>query len=47
MQLAITPLVHTYANANYILLAAIIEEVSQQDYESFLREFFWNPLPCL
>ena len=35
---------HTYANANYIMLAAIIEEVSQQDYESFLRENFWNPL---
>lgn len=35
---------HTYANANYILLAAIIEEISQQDYESFLRENFWNPL---
>lgn len=35
---------HTYANANYILLAAIIEEVSQQDYESFLKENFWNPL---
>jgi len=35
---------HRYANANYILLAAIIEEVSQQDYESFLRENFWNPL---
>ena len=35
---------HTYANANYILLAAIIEEVSQQEYESFLRENFWTPL---
>jgi len=35
---------HTYANANYILLSAIIEEVSQQDYESFLREYFWTPL---
>lgn len=35
---------YTYANANYILLAAIIEEVSKQDYESFLREKFWNPL---
>ena len=35
---------HTYANANYILLAAIIEEVSQHDYESFLRENFWTPL---
>ena len=35
---------HTYANANYILLAAIIEEVSQQDYESFMRETLWKPL---
>lgn len=35
---------HTYANANYILLAAIIEEVSQQDYETFLRENLWNPV---
>lgn len=35
---------HTYANANYILLAAIVEEVSQQEYEAFLRENFWDPL---
>ncbi|MDF0714880.1 serine hydrolase [Muricauda sp. 334s03] len=35
---------HTYANANYILLSAIIEQVSQQDYETFLRESFWTPL---
>lgn len=35
---------HTYANANYILLAAIIEKISQQEYETFLRENFWNPL---
>ena len=35
---------HTYANANYILLAAIIEAVSQQDYETFMRETFWEPL---
>jgi len=35
---------HTYANANYILLAAIIEKVSAQDYETFLRERFWEPL---
>ena len=34
---------HTYANANYILLAAIVEEVSQQEYEIFLRENLWNP----
>jgi CubicO group peptidase (beta-lactamase class C family) len=35
---------HTYANANYILLSAIIEQASQQDYETFLRENFWTPL---
>ncbi|MEA3445920.1 MAG: serine hydrolase [Bacteroidota bacterium] len=35
---------HTYANANYILLAAVIEKVSQQEYETFLQEIFWNPL---
>lgn len=35
---------YTYANANYILLAAIIEKVTQQDYESFLRNNFWDPL---
>lgn len=35
---------HTYANANYIMLAAIIEKVSSQDYESYLRENFWEPL---
>lgn len=35
---------HTYANANYILLAAIIEKVSQQDFESYLRDAFWEPL---
>tara|TARA_B110000027_G_C16105995_1_gene295324 strand:- start:641 stop:1840 length:1200 start_codon:yes stop_codon:yes gene_type:complete len=35
---------HTYANANYIILAAIIEKISQQEYETFLRENLWNPL---
>ncbi|SHM55742.1 CubicO group peptidase, beta-lactamase class C family [Cyclobacterium lianum] len=35
---------HTYANANYILLAAIVEASSGQDYESFLRDQFWGPL---
>lgn len=35
---------HTYANANYILLAAIVEAASGQEYESFLREQFWKPL---
>jgi CubicO group peptidase (beta-lactamase class C family) len=33
---------HRYANANYIVLAAIIEDVSQQDYETYLRENLWN-----
>ena len=36
--------VHRYANANYIVLAAIIEQVSGQSYESYLAEQFWNPL---
>jgi len=35
---------HTYANANYIVLAAIVEAASGQDYESFLRNHFWQPL---
>lgn len=35
---------HTYANANYIVLAAIIEQVSGMDFETFLRETFWKPL---
>lgn len=35
---------HTYANANYIMLAAIVESASGQGYESFLREHFWQPL---
>ena len=35
---------HTYANANYILLTAIVEQVAQQDYETFLRNNFWTPL---
>ena len=35
---------HQYANANYILLAAIIESVSGESYSKFLRENFWNPL---
>ena len=35
---------HQYANANYILLAAIIESVSGEAYSTFLREKFWKPL---
>jgi len=35
---------HQYANANYIMLAAIIELVSKQDYTAFLKENFWEPL---
>jgi len=35
---------HQYANANYILLAAIIESVSGQSYSTFLRDNFWKPL---
>ena len=35
---------HQYANANYILLAAIIEAVTGQSYSTFLRDNFWRPL---
>lgn len=35
---------HTYANANYILLAAIIELTANLDYESFLINNFFEPL---
>ena len=35
---------HQYANANYIMLAAIIELVSKQAYATFLKENFWKPL---
>tara|TARA_R110002051_G_scaffold92242_5_gene161966 strand:+ start:12729 stop:14255 length:1527 start_codon:yes stop_codon:yes gene_type:complete len=35
---------HQYANANYILLADIIEAVSGQSYSTFLRDNFWRPL---
>lgn len=34
---------YQYANANYIMLAAIIEDVTGQDYKSFLREYLWAP----
>jgi CubicO group peptidase (beta-lactamase class C family) len=33
-----------YSNSNYNLLTLIIEKVSGQSYESFLRENIWNPL---
>jgi CubicO group peptidase (beta-lactamase class C family) len=33
---------HQYANANYIMLAAILELVSKQSYTSFLYENFWE-----
>lgn len=35
--------IHQYANANYILLADIIEKVSKQDYTSFLNKYIWEP----
>jgi CubicO group peptidase (beta-lactamase class C family) len=35
---------HTYANANYILLAAIVEIASKQDFEAYMRHQFWSPL---
>lgn len=33
-----------YSNSNYNLLTLILEKVSGQDYESFLRENIWAPL---
>lgn len=33
---------HRYANANYIMLTAILEMVSGQEYASFLRTYFWE-----
>jgi CubicO group peptidase (beta-lactamase class C family) len=33
-----------YSNEGYILLAYIIEKVSQMDYESFMRKNIWTPL---
>jgi CubicO group peptidase (beta-lactamase class C family) len=35
---------HQYANANYILLATLIEAVSGKKYATFLKENFWEPL---
>lgn len=34
---------HQYANANYIMLTAIIESVSGQTYSSFLNDFLFVP----
>ncbi|NRB59278.1 MAG: serine hydrolase [Winogradskyella sp.] len=34
---------HLYANANYIMLTAIIEIVSGQTYSSFLHEYLFKP----
>jgi len=33
---------HQYANANYIMLAAILELVSKQNYATFLHENLWK-----
>jgi CubicO group peptidase (beta-lactamase class C family) len=38
---------HQYANANYIMLAAILELVSKQDYGVFLHENLWMPSDML
>ncbi|NHB67170.1 serine hydrolase domain-containing protein [Perlabentimonas gracilis] len=35
---------YDYSNMNYILLAAIVEKVSGQDYGEFLKENFWQKL---
>jgi CubicO group peptidase (beta-lactamase class C family) len=35
---------YDYSNMNYILLAAIIEKVSGQNYGEFLKENFWQKL---
>jgi len=34
---------HQYANANYIMLSAILESVSEQNYGSFLNEHLFEP----
>lgn len=34
---------HEYANANYIILAAILETVSKQSYNDFLHNNLWLP----
>ena len=38
---------HQYANANYIMLAAILELVSKQNYATFLHENLWMPSDML
>ena len=38
---------HQYANANYIMLAAILEFVSNQDYATYLDENLWMPSDML
>jgi CubicO group peptidase (beta-lactamase class C family) len=35
---------HSYTNANYIVLSAIIEQVSGKSYEAFLQEHILTPL---
>lgn len=35
---------HTYANANYILLAAVVESASGMEYEAYLQQMFFTPL---
>ena len=34
---------HQYANANYIMLSAILESVSKQNYGTFLNEYLFEP----
>ena len=34
---------HRYANSGFSVLAALVEQVSGQSYESFLREHLWLP----
>ena len=34
---------YQYANANYIMLTAILENVSKQTYNSYLKEFLFKP----
>jgi CubicO group peptidase (beta-lactamase class C family) len=35
---------HQYANANYILLALVIEKVTRDFFEKYLQTNFWKPL---
>jgi CubicO group peptidase (beta-lactamase class C family) len=34
----------TYCNTNYVLLALIIEQITQKKYAEFLKEIFFDPL---